>query len=236
MSKFLHLLFAGALLAGALPAQAATSYQSERDWLLSLQFGSFKPEIDKEPGLVGTPFLDVFGPRPRLLSRISIERFVFKDFGTLGGGLDAGFAEFFGNAFVEGSDTPSPDTVSMRMVPITVFADYRFDWAAQNWKFPFVPYAKAGIGGWLFWINDAHGDTAGGGAAKGVRWGWTWSAGLQLMLDIFDPRLSREFDREYGVNGTYLYVDYTQQHVTSFGRKGLDFSAATWSGGIAFEF
>ena len=53
---------------------------------------------------------------------------------------------------------------------------------------------------------------------------------------LIDPRLSREFDREFGVNGTFLFVDYTQQHVTSFGRAGLDFSASTWSGGIAFEF
>lgn len=235
MSKFLRLLFAGALLAVAIPVQAA-EYESERNWLLGLQFGSFKPEVDSESGLSGTPFLDSFGPRPRLLSRISIERFAFKDFGTLGGGLDAGFAEFFGNAFVQGRDIPSPDSTTLRMVPITAFADYRFDWAARNLSIPFVPYAKAGIGGWLFWINDSNGDTAGDGAAKGVRWGWTWSVGLQLMLDVFDPRLSREFDREYGVNGSYLYVDYTKQDVTSFGRKGLDFSAATWSGGIAFEF
>ncbi len=230
--KLLPLLLGGVLLAASLPAQA----ESDRNWVLELQFGGFFPDVDKEPGLVGTPFADVFGTKSRLLSEISIERLVFKDFGSLGFGLKSGFTEFFGHGFIEGTETPSIDTASLRIVPINAFVAYRLDYAAIEWNFPFVPYAKAGIGGWIFWITDSKGDIDGGGKAKGVKWGWTYSAGLMLLLDVFDPRLSNEFDREFGVNNTYLFVDYTHQGVDNFGGKGFDFSDNVWSGGIAFEF
>lgn len=234
--KVVPLVFAGLLLAAALPARAYKPFESERNWLLGIQLGSFKPHVDDEPGLTGTPFADTFGNKPRLLTQISIERLLFKELGTFGLGLNGGFSEFFGNGFVAGSDVRSIDSVSLRLVPITAFAEYRFDYAARNWDVPFVPYAKAGIGTWIFWFNNALGETSDDGAAKGARWGWTWSAGLALQLDFFDRKLSNEFDREWGVNGTFIYADYTQQRVTSFGRAGLDFSANTWSGGLAFEF
>lgn len=228
--KSFRLLFVALLLVGALPAQA----ESERNWILELQFGGYRPDIDAE--VPGSPFADVFGEKARLLSQISIERMIFKEFGSFGLGLQGGFTEFFGKGFISGTDDRSSDNTSMRLVPLMGFAAYRFDYPAVAWNVPLVPYAKAGVGGWIFWINDSLGETAGDGAAKGVRWGWSWSAGLALVLDFFDPRLSGDFDRNYGVNNTYLYVDYTEAKIDDFGGKGFNFSDNVWSGGIAFEF
>lgn len=234
--KSLPLVFAGALLAASLPAQAQEqiTFETERNWFLEFQFGGYNPHVDAE--VEGTPFADVFGQHSRLLVQASIERLIYKGFGSFGFGLNSGYTEFFGKGFIEGTDEQSADSTSLHLIPVTAFAAYRFDYPAINWGIPFVPYAKAGIGGWIFWINDAEGSTAGDGGAQGVRWGWTWSAGLALQLDFFDPRLSNEFDREYGVNNTYLFVDYTQARIDSFGKEGFNFSDNIWSGGIAFEF
>jgi len=229
--KSLPLFVAGALLVAALPAQAI---ESERNWVLELQFGGYSPDVDKE--VQGTPFADVFGNKNRLLTQLAIQRLVFQDFGSLGIGFNGGYSRFTGQGFLEDTDERAPDDTSLTIVPLTAFLAYRFDLPANLWDVPLVPYGKVGFGGWLFWINDALGETAGDGEAQGVRWGWSWSAGLNLVLDFFDPRLAGDFDRSFGVNNTSIYVDYTKVNVDDFGGKGFNFSDEIWSGGIAFEF
>lgn len=229
-------------LATVLGSGAAHAAESPRNWILDLRFGGYSPEVDDD--LRGRPFEDVFGDKNRLLTQLSLERFFFQDFGTLGAGLNLGYAEFFGKGFIPGTNQKSSDSTSLRVIPVTVFADYRFDWAAIHWKIPLVPYAKGGFGYWFWWTENGLGETSGDGDGKGTKLGFTWSAGLKLLLDFFDPYLANEFDREFGVNNTYLYIDYTQWHAGfqanifkhGISKKGLDFSDNIVSGGLAFEF
>ncbi|AKU91355.1 hypothetical protein AKJ08_1742 [Vulgatibacter incomptus] len=231
----MQVLFAAGLLAVSVPAHASSVFERDRNWIVDLQFGGYSPRVDRE--LAGaTPFKDTFGNKNRVLSQLGLQRLVFKDFGTLGIGANVGYSEFFGHGFISGTDVQSADTTHLQIVPITGFVSYRLDYPAVEWNIPFVPYGRAGIGAWIFWVSNGGGETSDDGKAKGVRWGWTASAGLQFMLDFFDPRLSAEFYREWGVAHTYVYVDWTHSKVTSFGRRGLDLSDDMWSGGIAFEF
>lgn len=232
-------LAALAALGCGTPAVAA---ETPRNWVLELQFGGYSPDVDDN--VAGTPFADVFGNKNRLLSLLSLERLIFKEFGTLGLGLQSGYAGFHGKSFVEGTEERSGDATSLHVIPLTLFAAYRFDYAAQHWNFPFAIYGKAGAGYWFWWVNDEDGNTAGNGEASGAKLGYTLSAGVSLLLDWFDPKLANEFDRDFGVNNTYLYVDYTRWTAKArgnffehgFGAFGLDLSDEIWSGGIAFEF
>lgn len=221
-----------------------TSAQAEspKNWVLEVQFGSYLPEIDR--GLSGSPFAEVFDDDRSLLSQVAVQRLVFQDFGTLGVGVQSGYTEFFGRAFVEGTNERSGDNTSLHVIPLTFFASYRFDVLAQRFDIPFAVYGKAGAGYWFWWSNDGGGGTAGNGEASGTKFGVALSAGIALQLDWFDPRLSNEFDREFGVNNTYLYFDYTNWNAKfrgnffkhGFEAQGLDLSDEILSGGIAFEF
>lgn len=221
---------------------ASAEAESPKNWVLEAQFGSYQPEIDR--GLTGSPFRDVFGDDRSLLAQAALQRLVFQEFGTLGVGVQSGYTEFFGRAFIEGTNERSGDNTSLHVIPLTFFASYRFDVLAERLDIPFAVYGKAGLGYWFWWSNDGRGNTAGDGDASGTKAGVVLSAGIALQLDWFDPRLSNEFDREFGVNNTYLYFDYTnwnakfRANVFKHGieAQGLDLSDEILSGGIAFEF
>lgn len=227
----------------ALFASSQAFAESPRNWVLDVQLGWYHPEIDE--GLRGTPFLDAFGEGRRLLPQLSLERLIYQGIGHLGVGLNVGYSEFYGKGFLADSDERSADNTSLHVVPITVFVAYHFDWLARELNIPFAPYGKAGFGYWLWWSENGLGETSGGGEASGTKMGLTWSAGLAFLLNFFDPLLSNEFDRNFGVNATYVYVDYTQWYAGFrsnifehglFEKEGLDLSDHIWSVGLSFEF
>lgn len=203
------------------------SVDSPRHWFLGVQLGGYLPSVDSE--VDGTkPFETTFGNDKRLLVQAGLERYLFQNFGTLGLGISGGYSEFFAHAFFDDDRTTrSQDNTSLVVVPVQATLAYRFDVPATEWSIPLVPYARAGAGYWFWWTGDKN----------GARGGYSFSGGLQLLLDVLDPRLAREFDREIGVNNSYLYVDYTWSKVDGFGSKGIDLSDdGMISGGLAFEF
>ena len=233
-----NLLRIAALAAFLLPAGAASALeprdvpQSPREWTFHLQFGGYYPNIDSEPNLGSArPFEEVFGDSDRLVTEIGLERYLFDSFGTLGLGVTVGYSEFYGKGFfASGPDAGerSGDNTSFTVVPLQAFLAYRFDVLAQAWSVPLVPYAKAGVGAWLWWT----------GGENGQRGGFSWGGGLQLLLDVFDPRLAMEFDRNVGVNNSYLYVDWARWEVDGFGDDdGFDLSDdGDLSFGLALDF
>lgn len=225
-----------ALLALAFPAARAAAVeqidvpQSPREWTFHLQIGGYLPDVDSGEDVQGTPFRRAFGTSNRLLTQAGLERYLFDVFGTLGLGVSVGYSEFYGRAFFrEGPQAGerSGDPTSLHVVPLQVFAAYRFDVPAQAWDVPLVPYAKAGIGTWFYWSD---GD-------RGQRAGFSYGGGLQLLLDFFDPRLANEFDRNVGVNNSYLFVDWAAWQVDGFGSDGLVLSDdGILSFGLALDF
>jgi len=226
--------FAALLLpaGGALALEPGRIPESPRAWTFHLQFGGYYPSIDDEPGLGSPgPFRQVFGSSDRLVTQAGIERYLFDAFGTLGLGVSAGYSEFYGKGFfAEGPDAGerSGDNTSMHVVPLQVFLAYRFDVLAQHWSVPLVPYGKVGAGAWLWWT----------GGENGQRGGYSYGGGVQLLLDVLDPHLAREFDRNVGVNNSYLFVDWAGWQVDGFGDDdGFDLSDdAVLSFGLALDF
>lgn len=231
-AKTLQAAAVAALVLHAAPAGAQMDLdipESPRNWTLHLQTGNWLPDVDSESGLTGTPFRDVFGDDGRLMTQLGLERYVFDAFGTLGIGLSVGYSEIYGRGFfAEGPNAGerSEDLTTMRVVPVQLFAAYRFDMLARAWEIPLVPYGKAGIGSWFWWSGE-----------NGAQWGYSYGGGLQLLLDFFDSRLAMEFDRNFGVNNSYLYVDWAAWVVDDFGGEGLVLSDdGILSFGLALDF
>lgn len=209
---------------------------SERTVGVEVKLGGFKPLIDRETGLSGTPYASTFGDSPMLLFEGSGERQLFQAMGTAGVGLSVGYAEKFAPAVLE-SGAQASESTSLRVVPLFLFGVYRFDYAAHVWGVPLVPYVKAGLRSSIWWCTKGSSleSTSSGGSAVGARLGWGFSGGLSLLLDVFEPRLARDFDTDAGVNHSYLFAEFNFADVNNFYTGGLDLSGRYFAFGVAFE-
>jgi hypothetical protein len=257
---------------------APNNYESPQRFNLEIKFGPYSPNIDASPGLTGTPFADLFPPargktRPpgRLLTSIEFDyEFLHRRWGTLGIGHTAGFYrrttaslqydtdKATGNDMVSctfGSATApctysSGDTTALNIIPLSVEAVYRFDYFAQRYHIPFVPYMKIGLAYYIWWIENgggafsiAHFDYTGSDGKMhsdsgfGGTWGWVMHPGGSFLLDVIDPAAARVMDAELGINHTYLFCEFSYAAINGFGAAGkMNLSDTTLNAGLAFQF
>ncbi len=244
------------LLAIATALGPAAAAESPQRFALELRIGGYHPRIDSEPGLVASeprpvdapmdpyyPYARIFGNSGFALFELEFDWQVTRLFGTLGAGMAAGYFAAVGKglfAATEGADAgkASDDSTALLLVPIRALGVWRVDEFARRWNVPLVPYAKLGFGPTLFWVTNGHGGVSwyDGNRAAGTRWGWEAAAGLMFLLDFIDPILSAEFDYEWGVNGSYVFLEFRANRVGTMGRPGFNFSDDLFTGGLALEF
>jgi hypothetical protein len=137
--------------------------------------------------------------------------------------------------------TRSSESTSLYVIPITMQAVVRFDGIARRYRYiPFVPYLKVGLAYAFWWItkgpSTATQPTSNGGTqqAIGGSLGWNAAVGLSLLLDVFEPRLAREFDATQGVNHSYLFVEANMMDLSGFtGRHQLNVGTSAWNVGLS---
>jgi hypothetical protein len=206
--------------------------ESSRNWIFELKLGFYHPNVDAEPGADDT-FDQSFGSKNQLFTQATIEKILFREFGSLSLGLGVGYAEFYGHAvFTNAPSQTSSDSISFHTVPMWLQASYRFDWAARHLNIPIVPYGTLGSGYSYWWTTGSH---------SGARAGYLAAAGAQLLLNPLDPELARDFDEDSGINDTYLFVEYSNWTVKGglvpgTSSPGFDLSDHVVSFGIALEF
>jgi hypothetical protein len=263
-------------IGGAPPSfgeNAPRNYQSSQHFAAEIKFGPYSPNIDKSPGLNGkTPFADLFPPdsgksRPpaRLLTQIEFDyQFLHRSFGNFAVGHTIGFYRrtthsFAYNAAADGSPTQAcdntvanpcvraGDTTALNVVPLSIMGVYRFDYLAQRWKIPFVPYFKIGLAYYVWWIENGGGFlsiaqyTPPGSTSSQGGWGgtfgWVMNPGGAFLLDVLDPSAAKTVDAELGINHTYLFCEFHYADVTGFGGANkMNLSDTTLNAGLAFEF
>lgn len=99
---------------------------------------------------------------------------------------------------------------------------------------PLVPYVSAGLD--MFVWNEI--DTSSEPnkvLVDGVKFGWHWAVGGQVLLDFLDPGRASLLEAQTGINDTWLTVDYRTQEVGG-GAERLDFSAEVLTVGLKFDF
>lgn len=221
--------------------QAQNAYGTPQRFAFELRFGPYRPSIDSEfQGTGRAPYREFFGNHRRLMSQVELDYQLWRGFGSLGVGVGAGYFSASGNNPLADGTGVSGDRSTLLLVPLSASLVYRFDWTYQRWHVPLVPYAKAGLDYVLWQVKNGNGEVArdpSGGRGRGGTVGWHVAAGLQLVLDFFDPNSARQFDREVGVNHTYLFVEYGRWDVSGFGSENkLRLGDTTWLAGLMFEF
>lgn len=215
--------------------------ESPRTMMLELHGGSYAPAVDA--ALDGaTPWKDTFGAKSMTMLRMHLDYELWQEVGTLAIGAGFGYGWIDGKARDSAGEATS-DSVGFNILPLQLSLVYRFDWAAQKYSVPLVPYAKVGLTGAFWWATDGKdsiSNTQVSGDARegrGLTLGWHVAGGLMFLLDIFSSSMAAGFDNESGVNNSYIFAEFQHSQVDDFGSsKSLDLSDNALSFGLAFEF
>jgi hypothetical protein len=230
-------------LAGALALAVLGQTPEEapsQNFALEFRLGPYRPQVDKgfPPGQ--GPYSRAFGKKQRLLSELELDWQFFHGFGSLGLGIAGGYVEIYGKSLENGVEL-SPQSTSLKIIPLKLLLVWRMDIFANRFDVPFVPYAKTGLMMSRWWSTKG-GSTSiareedGGDKASGWRSGWLAVVGLAVQLDAFDRQLAKDFMASFGINHSYFFAEYSMEQVGSFGKKGINLSANHWMFGLAFEF
>ncbi len=225
-----------------LPAHSAHA-ASPQTASLDVRMGLYEPQIDSEFATTNgaTPYGDLVGDSAWAKS-FNIDWRLFSKFGELGAGMGFGWWSQTGTSkSIDG--TATDDKNELMVVPVTLDLVYRFDVLAKAWNFPLVPYARGGLVYAFWWsfdgtdnvsvYKDADGKShRGEGGVAGLH----WTAGVRLLLDVFEPQAAKSFDIELGVNHSYLFAEFQRMSINNFGdSKAFDLSDDVIWMGLAFD-
>jgi hypothetical protein len=183
-----------------------------------LKLSGYRPNVDSEFSNGYTPYNDIFGSSRPLMFRAHIGYALWHGFGTLEVGAGAGFFQVSGNGLIVGSTTKSSDTTSLKIIPLSASLTYRLDWAADHTGFPLVPYVRASLERYQWWVTNGNGNTASDGvhSGSGATNGYSFTGGLAFLLDFLDPAMARDMEEDTGIHHTYLFADVTKTYVSDF--------------------
>jgi hypothetical protein len=242
-------LLAAAALAVAASAVAAepTPGQSGRWGSVDVGVQWYRPNLDAgpfDPALVPPgstpPYERMFGTGRGFMFTLGVSRALYTRMGSLEVGVRTGYFQDTAKGFVQdppgsGNYVQTGAESKFRIVPSSASLTYRFDWPVERHRIPLAPYVRATLERYNWWISDGTGDTT----EKGATNGWSAAGGIAFLLDIVDPVLAREFDRDSGVNHTYLFFEISKSSIDDFGASdSWDLSDEDYSlaGGLTFVF
>jgi len=237
MNRAFFLAFAALLW-----AQTAWA-ESERDMMLELKFGPYRPNVDSE-FKSGSPCEKAFGSGSMFMSKLEFDYEFFKRHGTLAVGGTFGYAHDTGHGVTKEGKEASDET-AFHVIPLTLDLIYRWDYLAQAHGVPLVPNVKAGFDYYIWWITNGVGhvpqykdpNTGKVSQGRGGTFGGHVTLGLSFLLDWLAPDMAQTFDTDVGVNNTFIFAEYTFSWINDFGvRKRMDLGSRTFLAGIAFEF
>lgn len=210
----------------------AQKQETARESVFEFRMGSYLPNIDDEFGdacaTQNCPYASAFDSGDPLMLTFSYSRLVFTGFGSLAAG--GGFGYWNNDEGRAIRSLPSDeldfaaDSTEISVYPFFLELGYRLD-VLQD-IIPLVPAVKLGLDAYGWRIFDGAGEVArfhefgtkkDAGAAAGISYGWHGSLGVHILLDYFAPDMAADFDRDAGVNNSYLTIDYQVAQISNFG-------------------
>lgn len=247
MKRVFAWAIAAACAALTVPAQAFEfgtpsqrhPYQSPQNFALEIRASPYRPQVDEEPGLHGTPFANSFGTSPRPYFGLEFDWQIYRipHVGTIGPGLSTAFVTMSRPATTV-SGKESGDEYTLTIYPFYLVGVLRGDALWRELGIPLVPYAKLGAG-YAMWRASNTGGTAdfGGVTGKGTTWGTNAALGVAFALDSLDPGAARNMDNATGINNTYVFAEYYWLSLDGIGQShALFVGSRSWAAGLAFEF
>lgn len=223
------------------PEERAKKYASPQWFALELRLGTYSPDIDSEPSLGGkTPFATTFGDSLRFLPSLELDfqPLHIPHFGSVGIGYGIGYTAFSAPARLANSPGYAGQDTSLEIVPMYLVGVVRVDVFANEFKFPLVPYAKAGLGLGLWRAYGPNGTTYDKGVAgRGFTFGEHLAVGAAIQLDFIERDHARALDNDVGINHTYVFGELYWANLHGLGQSNvMRVGAKAWTLGLAMEF
>lgn len=238
-------------------------YASPQRFALEVKFGPYLPDIDRNYTGEGLgPYASVYGvtddrgiatgqPKKAFYGAIAFEYQIVNLAGPLGIGFQWSLFRDKAQALLAeepktGSVRSEADKTRFAVMPLALQVVYRFEFLADRFRVPLVPYAKAGLNYSFWWSKNGSGDISTIknedtgeviDKARGGAWGFQTNIGGMLRLDFLERGTARNLDRATGINHTYLFGEWQFSRVNNFGRKNsINLGDSTWLLGLAVEF
>lgn len=215
------LIGAGLLLSplSELSAEPWVTTGSDRTTTVTFHAGSYLPAIDSEfaerPN-TPRPYELTFKNDAPLMFLVQADRHLLQSYGTLSVGGSVGYWNVEGEAISQEAEVS--ESTEMSMYPLAVMLNYRFD--LYQSLIPLVPVVKIGLHYYLWTVYDGAGEAArfvDGNEASGGTLGFSYTLGVHFLLDALDREMAWAFDRDAGVNHSYLSLEYQSSQVDDFG-------------------
>jgi hypothetical protein len=228
-------------------------YESPQNFAVELRFSPFfYPDIDSDPSLHGCkPFHTVFGAGSSLLfgGEFDWQALRIPHLGTLGPGVAASVVSFSAQAPSTGpqlggcdsNGSTSGESTTLNIYPLAALAVFRLDAFWKDLGVPLVPYAKLGPA-FAYWnASNTLGTSTdrAGQSGQGVTWGSQLAIGVGFNLNFLDEYTARNFDESMGVNGTYVFAEWTDMNLDGLWVQSNPMrvgTTSTWTFGLAWEF
>lgn len=188
----------------------------------SFRFGSMTaPKMSSTQGIA---FTDMY-PGNLIGAFGEYEWDPFRGFGALGLQFGSGIIFARGNGRF-GTGVTAQEVYSLFIVPVSLFAVYRFEYARRQW---FVPFVNGG--GTYFAMGETRDDNASThfAGAPAVAAG----GGIHFNMTRWAPRSSFVLGKEYGIADIWLTLEY---RATIGLKSDLDFTNQTASAGFTVDF
>lgn len=211
--------------------------ESKQEAAFELRVGRYVPDVDDS--VQGSPFRDTFGSSNRYIIGAEVDWQLVRipHFGTLAPGIGWGYTKFGAPAvFADGSGTSASDT-RLNIMPMYLVAVGRADVLMRDFRIPFVPYAKLGVGYAMWWSSDGQRSAEyEGEKGRGSSYGLTYALGGMFLLDVLDPDDAVSADGLLGINNSYIFAEWFRPKLDGFGsNKVLNVGSSSWVIGLALE-
>jgi hypothetical protein len=215
---------------------------SPQHFAFELRLSPYHNDIDSDPGLHGqTPYATAFGTAPRFFigAEFDWQALRIPHLGSLGPGVSAGYTVSSDPAHFTNGGGVSGETTSLQIIPMDAMAVFRADALWRDIGIPVVPYAKLGFAYALWRASNTLGTSNFEGVSgEGHSFGTHFALGISLNLNPFDAYAAQNLDDSVGVNGTYLFAEWSRDDFGGLGLQSdpLRVGGSNWMFGLAFEF
>ncbi|MEZ4360376.1 MAG: MXAN_2562 family outer membrane beta-barrel protein [Kofleriaceae bacterium] len=216
-------------------------------WHAGLRVGLYRPDIDDQAGTSPGPYQQVFG-KGVVMPMLDVDRVLWEGVGQFAVGGTIGFFTKKAKALPTDDgdpETPLPmvtDTTAFRMIPLQATAAFRLTYFDTRYHVPIVPYVRAGLAYYIWWVERPDGGVAkvfrggeeqlGRGASLGV----VGSLGLAVRAERIDPQAASAL-RQSGLQHAGFYGELQAAKVNDFGiGNKLSVGGVAFFGGVDFEY
>jgi hypothetical protein len=254
------------------PSQTQSSLEGTREvrWNAGIRLGPYTPDIDlqfsqnaiTEKGPYEAMFGDYYigGKKHeqrvwQVLPMLDVDRIVWSRFGQIGVGGTIGYMQKSAYAYADGTDEntlmrerSTGGKTTFRLIPLAATVTYRLTYADDRWGIPVIPYLRAGLAYYMWWMKGPSGTSkvCEGGTddgemctddkAYGGTPGVQVSAGLAVRAERIDTAAARSM-RNSGLQHAGFYGEVFWGRVDGFGSETkLWVGDTTWFAGVNFEF